>query len=1619
MFVCVYICSCRTTDIIAQLTALQFIDFIDVRYTAQHKLIKHSLYQLIDYMVQHIDTNHKNNIEQIKTVFVEPLKLFCTGQTDALQQVIIDTLWLYYHRHTHNTANNTTIDRFVSLCRTLYDVKVTDQLLFKLTLPDELLEKMNIYATDALNKAILRIRTSELYSQIKYNLWCEDSEGYSKLIVELVSYYNSNIQYTQQQCHALISHCKKLIGYFDLDPNRCIDIIIYMYSIYRMGHNNVQLFIGLIQLFNTDNVTQIIGFVLQSHTTNKSILDESYYHVIVMLIMYGIIQTKDVYSHMSPNDDWLNTARQSAVTDELQRAKQINLVSLTSTDDNKTDAKQPIRQQTMNNNNTIDLVDEPIIIPPEQQLGHVLSHTPVHNISLEHGATIHGTIDVITSEHNQKLQLLRWLLYYSAYQYAYILLSHLTSVMPCSDQCVGYAMIHYINTLIAPVYNSIESTPLKSIAAQTNSNINEQYNLSDQSTTSTVEQLYTWQSQQPEFNTESYNTQSQYHLALSTLFPLFEQLGAYLCNNSLLFTRLCALMVHVIKIDQQSQQPPTESTVPQPWIHNPQLSSQPLSPLIESYIKLIILPSFSLSTTTTALTFDLWSILSLLHYEQRYSIYGYWHYNLYSDTAVPELYTIQQYTINKTKYFRKRLSTNNLKEMARLLLKFSINNPTCVYDLLLQQVQSFDNMIIPVVESLKYQSKLNMDVVCWTLLQQLSSNKSKIKSDDINESHWYQSLCTFTGALFKRYPELQLQSFVQYCIHQLIQEQAVDVLLLKEILSQMSGIDQYEESSDHIIDSRAGGRLLLNETIHTKSIIKNKHRSIRYMLHSLVSDTTNKQQSCNNLLFPLYVLLCQLEYIKSQDAEIDDIRTTSSMVDKLHEVLIQYVDFIDTALVDNTQFIQYIPSIYDMMTTYHLSIEHTFYLSRRVLQYVRIHSIQPDPTHTTSTKLIPDVLVNTIQSLYSSTELWLSITPLLYTTFWSLSITNVYVPVQQYDALIAKYKQQLLQADKQHNNTIQNKDLDRMKSTLDKLMTEKTKQLQQYNTVINYCKQIREQYLDNIQNRSDTIQTIVTHCIIPRLLTSAVDAIYCAKFIQLMHTVNVPYFNLIWLYDSIIKAVSTIICSITYNESRRFSIFIIHMLTHINQLTSDQKYYESQCMNTYGFTRNTEHNHNKVPHKDIVVLVKRWYDRLCSMFVAVLTDGTPIQQSNILLVLTKINTQYPRYQSHNNQLEVCVNTMIQQHDKQSALKLMSTRVHAMLQQNKKSLIDDMGKSNEQSANTNNTVGNDTNKIPMGKSSSTNDITPAVNGNKGETTKSVVVDSKSSTPPATALPSRQQPQPSPTSTQPSIVSDTRRNNTNQTNIIAADKSAAATAATTAAATATATRQNKLINPTNTTIANNNNNISNRTVPSIPPAQLNRNDARVTSTPPVQINRTDSRSSDIRSYNKSTFDISTPSARTNDKPVNDIRTVSTQPQSTDIRRTDSRNNLQQPIINTRNNTVNTSDIRQSQPIRSSIDTTQQQHNRTISDDRTIVLGSVNRNITDDKHHGVKRGRQNDGNIPLSAPPSQQYNNTNRPRDNRLNDPSPQPQYNDNRRPLPHHQPQSSPEPHTNRRTKYPRR
>lgn len=104
---------------------------------------------------------------------------------------------------------------------------------------------------DLLNRRFKAFFTINFFEQKKFNLLREENEGFAKLIIEL---NQPNIN--EENVATVFLNVQKLIGYFQLDPNRTVDILL---TAFEANVSNLAFVKLLKDLGSRSQITQLLG----------------------------------------------------------------------------------------------------------------------------------------------------------------------------------------------------------------------------------------------------------------------------------------------------------------------------------------------------------------------------------------------------------------------------------------------------------------------------------------------------------------------------------------------------------------------------------------------------------------------------------------------------------------------------------------------------------------------------------------------------------------------------------------------------------------------------------------------------------------------------------------------------------------------------------------------------------------------------------------------------------------------------------------------------------------------------------------------------------------------------------------------------------------------------------------------------------------------------------------------------------------------------------------------------------------------------------------------------------------------------------------------------------------
>jgi THO complex subunit 2 len=147
-----------------------------------------------------------------------------------------------------------------------------------------------------------------------------------------------------------------------------------------------------------------------------------------------------------------------------------------------------------------------------------------------------------------------------------------------------------------------------------------------------------------------------------------------------------------------------------------------------------LLPAVALLESHSVAAIEIWTVLVHLPIEKRYELYGEWKDTTYR--RIPALSVRKAEAERDVKSILRRLSTENVKKLGKTLAKTAHTNPTIIFAIVLNQVQSYDNLIVPVVDAARYLSEFGYDVMTFSLLDALSSGKAKTKEDGTSVAMW-------------------------------------------------------------------------------------------------------------------------------------------------------------------------------------------------------------------------------------------------------------------------------------------------------------------------------------------------------------------------------------------------------------------------------------------------------------------------------------------------------------------------------------------------------------------------------------------------------------------------------------------------------------------------------------------------------------------------------------------------------------------------------------------------------------------------------------------------------------------------------------------------------------------
>ncbi|GMR39861.1 hypothetical protein PMAYCL1PPCAC_10056, partial [Pristionchus mayeri] len=973
---------------------------------------------------------------------------------------------------------------------------------------------------------LIRTKTKLFFKQSKFNLLREETEGYSKLLTELLS-LDDTLRATD-----ITQRMLSLIGTFSLDPNRALDILLEAFE--RQPARRATFVEILKEMKTTPEYLQTyLVFKFTLYQKDNSETPFSLYRLAAALIEEQLVEMDDILKYLSPGSSELmesHKARAALASVRSKKAETI-LASGVAGDSNKHSS----------------------VGQDGQELTQItgISFAAVTGVQEAEDAKLRGAEE--ECGRNQKVGLVTALLEDGEWERA-------KRIMDCMPE--HYAVQASTRTACA-VADLVEAT------------IDDLFHLKCAQGLADAERR---REERLGGGVKWERTVSSWD-DFDLVFELLTAVGPRVAYQSKTLTKLVRLC-SVFFEERASGAYGTGEEI-----------SNKMMDLIDE----VLLPGLSLSESNVALSEEIWSLISQFPYEHRYRLYGRW--KTVHTTRHPELTIERGKTIGRTKYVIKRLSKDTVKMMGRILGKLAHSHPSFVFDYLLGQVQTFDNLIHPVVDALRFLTNLELDVLLFCVLEQLSSpSKESLKASDGTTSTWLLSLSTLVGALLKKYT-IELSPVLDYVGMQLRSNKSADLLILNEMLHSMAGIEKATQATQEHIEALSGGELLRQEGGSYGSSIRNKKAALR------LRDAILKE----DLAVGLSILVAQQrDAILYSGSKEMPLKLTGEMADQCRDTLVQFSSF----LLENMRAEEYarkMPPIDILLSEYSLPVDAAFFLARPAFRYEvqlafdrskrawrakekeaeaarkeeeREEGEEKDKEKEKKERRQMDSMVKLL--LYNGaidevvTRLAERLEPLLmkmiraeisaktYVIFWMLESYDLEVPTAAYEREAERMRKAASAAGDSADmgKTKRAREEERLRALEYKLKEEQSRQTDHVERVRAYLRAEKDNLFKNTPN---AILTLLHTCILPRAMFGESDAIYAARFVLLMHSQKTSGFQTLFFTDKVLCDILPVVSLLSENEAHSLGRCLQLILSQHAGWHEDSGLYERECAGTPGF----------------------------------------------------------------------------------------------------------------------------------------------------------------------------------------------------------------------------------------------------------------------------------------------------------------------------------------------------------------------------------------------------------------------------------------------------------------------
>ena len=582
-----------------------------------------------------------------------------------------------------------------------------------------------------------------------------------------------------------------------------------------------------------------------------------------------------------------------------------------------------------------------------------------------------------------------------------------------------------------------------------------------------------------------------------------------------------------------------------------------------------------------------------------------------------------------------------MRQLGRLLGKLARACPFAVFPLLLEQCQAYDNLIPPVIESCRYLTALEYDMLVYALVCALKARPmgvpERMKVDAVNVSNWLSRLATFMAQLAKRFA-VDLTPVIDHLVGAMGQGRAVDVVLLDELVKTLGGIEERWEYSDVHTDLLASGAVLRTELLAPKG----RNRPAVRLFESVDRED-------------LWLALARQPEATLFDESVvqtESVKLASACYDAAVASLLQFCDFVRAGgdVIYATTAGTRAPRM------------------GKVVEGLAVQSEEGAEAPGISMPIRSLLTRTAMTSVGAGMSLTGAQSAALKDLFWGLDYADLHVPVGRYQNELARLKTFLLQLPAASQAPGSNGQPSQGQKDREKTLQIVASLEQELKVRMQHVQQV-SQTISNLSPVEVTgegfaarIQELAQDLVYQRAVLSLPDVEYCTKWLlHLLKPVSIAFY----MMDYYVGRLGELLASQSEREAKHFGHLVKNLWECLHGWHEGQEKFASEAQifsvhpeGTDAVAMQSKEEPISWPvYRDLVYKLHDQVTAACLAFL--IPDGDFVGIRSTVIFLTSTASQFPRVTKHCRMLSKSLARMVKEEARED-VKVLCIRAHATM-----------------------------------------------------------------------------------------------------------------------------------------------------------------------------------------------------------------------------------------------------------------------------------------------------------------------------------------------------------------------